>query len=103
MALGERNMLVPKATEVFKEFVHAAFTARKGVDIPIIGKWIMMKYQSRYVTDGLESSLRPTFGDELLFGGSQTASISKCKVAVATIDTNDDARVLANYNRKQRT
>jgi hypothetical protein len=96
-------MLVPKATEVFKEFAHAAFTARKGVDIPIIGKWIMMKYQSRYVTDGLESSLRPTFGDELLFGGSRTASISKCKVAVTTTDTNDDARVLANYNRKQRT
>ncbi|KAK5051360.1 hypothetical protein LTR84_003012 [Exophiala bonariae] len=103
LALGERNMHVSEATAMFKGFATAAFTPRPGVDIPIIGKWIMMKYQSRYLTDGLENSLRPAFGDDLLFGGRRTASLSKCKVAVTTTDTNDDARVLANYNRKQRT
>lgn len=82
LAIGEKNMSIDEAISTFKNFARAAFKARKGVDLPIVGKIIQLKYQSTYETRGLEQSLRHAFGDELLFGGRrQVQSPSRCRVA----------------------
>jgi len=82
LAIGEKNMSIGEAISTFKNFAHAAFKARRGVDLPLLGKIIQLKYQSTYETRGLEESLLHTFGDELLFGGRrQVQSSSRCRVA----------------------
>lgn len=98
-------MSVRRATRMFKSFAKQAFQARKGADWGWgIGKLIRLRYQSYYESDGLEACLKESFGSELLFGGErQLQSPSRCKVAVTTVDTNKEARLLANYNRLQRT
>ena len=82
LAIGEKNMSIQEASSTFKSFAFAAFKARKGVDLPIVGKIIQLKYQAKYETRGLEQSLRNAFGSELLFGGRrQVQSSSRCSVA----------------------
>lgn len=86
LSIGEKNMNIDEATVMFKEFVRAAFKAQKGVDLPLLGKIIQLKYQSTYETRSLEQSLRHAFGDELLFGGQKRVqSASRCRVAGKSI------------------
>src|SRR5689334_16301920 len=97
-------MSVRRATKMFKDFASQAFRKRKGVDLPGWKYFIRLRYQSRYESTGLEACLRESLGTELLFGGErQLQSPSRCKVAVTATDTNNEARLLANYNRPQRT
>jgi len=103
LAIGERNMRLPDATKMFREFSRRAFQARRGANIPLLGTLIRVRHHSRYETHGLEDALKESFGSELLFGGSrQVQSPSRCKVAVTTTDTNEHAKLLANYNRATR-
>lgn len=100
LALGEKNMRLPEATKMFKDFAKRAFLTRRGGDIPLLGALITVRHHSRYETRGLEDALKESFGTELLFGGlRQSQSPSRVKVAVTTTDTNEHATLLANYNR----
>ncbi|KIV90882.1 hypothetical protein PV10_05486 [Exophiala mesophila] len=100
LAIGEKDMSVAAATDMFKVFAGRAFSRRRGSRLPLIGRIIQLKYQSQYHTQGLEKSLKESFGTEYLFGGPRTTqSSSRCKVAVTTTDTSGEARLLANYNR----
>ena len=96
-------MSVAKATDMFKDFARSAFSLRWGAGIPLLGRIIQLKYHSRYESQGLEASLKESFGNQLLFGGKRDLqSSSRCKVAVTTTDTNGEARLLSNYNRVTR-
>ena len=100
LALGEKNMSVDEATDMFKDFAKEAFRARKGTSIPVWRRIVQLKYQSQYESQGLEKVLKETFGNDLLFGGSRSLqSPARCKVAITTTDTNREARLLGNYNR----
>ena len=103
LALGEKNMRLPDATKMFKDFSKRAFHVRRGGDFPLLGTFIRVRHHSRYETRGIEEVLKESFGTELLFGGPrQFQSPSRCKVAVTTTDTNEHAKLLANYNRMTR-
>lgn len=103
LALGEKNMRLPDATKMFIDFSKRAFHARRGGDIPLLGHLIRVRHHSKYETGGLQDVLKESFGTELLFGGPRHfQSPSRCKVAVTTTDTNEHAKLLANYNRMTR-
>jgi hypothetical protein len=96
-------MGVTEATDMFKSFAKRAFSLRWGAGVPLFGRVIQLKYHSQYESQGLEASLKESFGDTLLFGGRRDLqSLARCKVAVTTTDTNREAILLSNYNRMAR-
>jgi hypothetical protein len=100
LAIGEKNMTVYEAVDMFTDFAKRAFSRRWGANVPVWGRLVQLKYHSQYETMGLESALKEAFGQDLLFGGKRhLQSPSRCKVAITTTDTNREARLLANYNR----
>jgi hypothetical protein len=103
LAIGEKNMKVAEATEMFTNFARRAFKVRWGATAPLWGRLVQLKYHSQYETNGLEDALKESFGQDLLFGGKRhLQSPSRCKVAVTTTDTNREARLIANYHRFSR-
>ena len=104
LAIGERNMFLNEAKDVFRNFALKAFKVRKGAKLPVIGRLIQLRHQALYESQGLEEALTEAFDDNLLFGGKrELQSPAVCKVAVTTTDTNGQARILANYNRPNRS
>src|SRR5947209_1267483 len=71
LAIGEKNMSVTEATDMFKSFAKRAFSLRWGAGVPLFGRIIQLKYHSQYESQGLEASLKESFGSTLLFGGTR--------------------------------
>jgi len=97
-----KDWSVEYCSRKFQELCSTAFTARyvPGVQQVVSGLFHTSKYKGGPFND----ALRRTFGDDQLFGGKSEERRYQRKVAiVSTYGTGQEAVILANYNRPQRT
>jgi predicted acylesterase/phospholipase RssA len=105
LGLGAMGWSVRECTTRFDTLCEKAFTRRKGGLLPVVGWLVSAAHQSRYETQPLETALRSSFKEELLFGGFRDLSEHHhnmhrmTKVAVTTTTTSGTVCLLANYNR----
>lgn len=102
MGLGVKDWSVDDCIRKFQDLCSTAFTPRFGLGVQQVASGIF--HTSKYKTEPFNETLRRTFGDDQLFGGRSEERRYQRKVAiVSTYGTGQEAVILANYNRPQRT
>ena len=112
MALGVfvEGWTLGEATKRFKQLATRAFEKRRALRIPVYASLAVPFCTYKYKSEGIESALKSSFGNNYLFGQNKGApqspagSLSSChdqvKVGVvACIDGRQQPCLLANYSR----
>jgi len=98
--LGVQHLRVDESIAMFKTLSKRAFTKRKGVGLPGVGRIVEAHNHSIYQTRGLIDALQGVFGDIPLFGVTDQSEL-QIKVGVTTTSSNHNAYLMANYNRPE--
>lgn len=99
--IGLKRWSVEEFTSTFQDLAQKAFKKRMAVKWPGLGTLVEARHHSVYKTQDLITVLKSTFGEEPLFGGKVEVDVPhSLKVGVTTTSSNNQAYLLANYNRQ---
>ncbi|KAI5921413.1 hypothetical protein F4810DRAFT_712454 [Camillea tinctor] len=108
VALGvfEKGWSPKHGIRQFERFASMAFTKRRGLKVPLIGKMSEPFCTFKYRTAGIEDALKSAFGNEFLFGQGRSDTNSRgdsAKVGVVScLEGRNQPSLIANYNRNPR-
>lgn len=103
MGLGVKNWTIEECIGKFENLCQRAFTPREFHNVPVLEQVTTFAHKGKYKTRPFIDALKEAFDKDQLFGGVCEEPRYQRKVAVvSTIETNQRAVILTNYNRPQR-